>query len=104
VIERAVAKEPWKIVPLLRMAPAIPCGLKSYFLGLTRVPPGTYLGASVAGMAPDILVKTWIGAAGRGALGRGGALEWALPGAGIAALVALWLVVGRIAARRLRRE
>jgi len=102
-IDHAVAKEPWKIVALLRMVPAIPCGLKSYFLGFTRVPPGEYLAATIAGVAPDVLVKVWLGAAGRGALGSGGgALDWALLGAGIAAMVTLWVVVGRTVRARLK--
>jgi uncharacterized membrane protein YdjX (TVP38/TMEM64 family) len=101
-IDQAVAKEPWKFVALLRLAPAIPCGLKSYFLGLTRVEPGTYLAASMAGMAPDVLVKVYVGATGRGALAGGGPLHWVMLGAGVAALFALWFVVGRRLRARLK--
>jgi uncharacterized membrane protein YdjX (TVP38/TMEM64 family) len=99
-IDQAVQKEPWKFVALLRLAPAIPCGLKTYFLGLTRVAPRTYLGASMAGMAPDLLVKVYLGAAGRGALGGGGALHWVMLGSGVVAMFALWFIVGR----RLRKQ
>ena len=101
-IDHAVAREPWKIVALLRMVPAIPCGLKSYFLGFTRVPFDAYLAASLAGVAPDVLVKVWLGAAGRGVIGEGaGALDWALLGAGIAAFIVLSLLVGRAVRRKL---
>jgi uncharacterized membrane protein YdjX (TVP38/TMEM64 family) len=94
-IDQAVQKGPWKFVALLRLAPAIPCGLKTYFLGLTRVAPHTYLGASMAGMAPDLLVKVYLGAAGRGALGAGGVLHWVMLGSGVVAMFALWFIVGR---------
>jgi undecaprenyl-diphosphatase len=94
-VDHAVAKEPRKIVALLRMAPVIPCGLKSYFLGVTRVRPEDYLLATLAGVTPDVLVKVYLGAAGRDVIAHGGALNWALLGAGIVAMLALTLIVGR---------
>jgi uncharacterized membrane protein YdjX (TVP38/TMEM64 family) len=94
-IEQEVAKHPWRIVTLLRLSPVIPCGLKSYVLGLTRVDLKRYLGASLAGMAPDLAIKVYLGAAGRGALGAGGALNWLLFAGGILALFTLSLLVGR---------
>jgi len=94
-IDRAVAKEPRKMVALFRMAPVIPCGLKSYFFGLTRVRLADYMGASLVGVLPDLAVKVYLGAAGRDALARGGALDWGLFALGIAALVALTYIVGR---------
>ena len=99
----AVAKEGWKVVALMRISPLVPGGLKSYFLGLTRIPLAEYLAATLAGMFPGILLKVYLGAAGRGALAGGGALEWALFAAGLAATVALALIVGRGARRRLAR-
>ena len=94
-VDRAVVKQPRKIVALLRLAPVIPEGLKSYFLGITRVRLEDYMLATLAGVAPDVLIKVYLGAAGRGALAHGGALNWALLGAGIVALLALTLIVGR---------
>ena len=94
-VDHAVAKEPRKIVALLRLAPVIPCGLKSYFLGLTRVRVEDYMAATVIGVAPDVLVKVYLGAAGRGALSHGGVLNWSLLAAGIVALGALTFIVGR---------
>jgi uncharacterized membrane protein YdjX (TVP38/TMEM64 family) len=94
-VDRAVAKEPRKIVALLRMAPVIPEGLKSYFLGLTRVRLEDYMLATLAGVTPDVLVKVYLGAAGRDVIAHGGALDWALLGGGIVALLALSFIVGR---------
>lgn len=99
-IEHEVAKHPWRIVMLLRLSPVIPCGLKSYVLGLTRVELARYLGASLAGVAPDLAIKVYLGAAGRGALGAGGVANWALLAVGVLALGALSWIVGR----RVREE
>src|SRR5258708_12231522 len=54
-VDRAVAKEPRKIVALLRMAPVIPEALKSYFLVLTRVRLQDYLLAPLTCIAPPLL-------------------------------------------------
>ena len=94
-VDRAVAKEPRKVVLLLRMTPAIPCGLKSYLLGLTRVRLDHYMAATLAGVLPDLVVKVYLGAAGRGALAQGGALNWTLFALGIAAFATLSFLVGR---------
>ena len=73
----------------------VPEGLKSYFLGLTRVRLHDYMLATIAGVAPDVLIKVYLGATGRDALAHGGALNWALLGAGIVALLVLTFIVGR---------
>ncbi|HYG56294.1 MAG TPA: VTT domain-containing protein, partial [Burkholderiales bacterium] len=92
-VDNAMAKGGWKVVALMRMSPFMPSGLKSYFLGLTRVPLPDYVIGSAAGMLPGIALKVYVGAAGRGALAEGGGLNWTLFAAGIAATVALgwWL-------------
>jgi undecaprenyl-diphosphatase len=100
-MDAAVATEGWKIVALLRMSPVMPSGLKSYFLGLTRVALGDYFSASLVGMFPGIALKVYIGAAGRGALTEGGPLDWAMLAAGIAATLTLALLFGRYARKRL---
>ncbi len=100
-MEAAVAEDGWKMVALLRVSPVMPSGLKSYFLGLTRVRLADYLTASMAGMFPAILLKVYIGDAGRGALSEGGPLNWTLLAAGLAATVGLALLVGRRARRKL---
>jgi uncharacterized membrane protein YdjX (TVP38/TMEM64 family)/membrane-associated phospholipid phosphatase len=100
-IDAAVAKDGWKIVALLRMSPVMPSGLKSYFLGLTRVRLVDYFTASLAGMFPGIALKVYVGAAGRGALTEGGPLNWAILAIGVGATLTLALVLGRYARKRL---
>ena len=94
-VEAAVAKEPRKVVALLRMSPVLPSGLKSYFLGLTKVRLADYAVGSALGMLPGIALKVYVGAAGRGALADGGALNWSVFALGVGATVALTLVIGR---------
>jgi undecaprenyl-diphosphatase len=101
-VDAAVAKEGWKVVALMRMSPLMPTGIKSYFLGLTRVPLAEYAAASAAGMLPGILLKVYIGAAGRGAISEGGALNWSLFALGIAATIMLAVLFGREARKRLK--
>ncbi|HUQ26908.1 MAG TPA: phosphatase PAP2 family protein [Burkholderiales bacterium] len=92
-VAAAVAREPRKMVALLRMSPLLPSGVKSYGLGLTRVKLADYVVASMAGMLPGIALKVYVGAAGRGAMSEGGALNWTLLALGIGAALALgWLV------------
>jgi uncharacterized membrane protein YdjX (TVP38/TMEM64 family) len=101
-VDGAVKKDGWKVVALLRMSPVLPSGFKSYFLGLTRVRLADYLTASAAGMLPGILLKVYVGAAGRGAMTEGGALNWTLFAAGVAATIALTMIVGRKVRARLK--
>lgn len=95
-VQAAVAREPRKVVALLRLSPLMPSGVKSYGLGLTRVNTIDYAAASLAGMLPGIALKVYVGAAGRGAMSEGGPLNWTLLVVGIGALLALlWLVGSR---------
>jgi len=100
-IEQAVSRGGWKVVAMIRLSPLGSSALKSYFFGLTRIDFGPYVGATLLGTLPGILLKVYVGAAGRDAL-HGGPLEWSLLAAGIIATVAVSLVVGRTARRRLK--
>jgi uncharacterized membrane protein YdjX (TVP38/TMEM64 family) len=99
--EKAVSGDGWKVVALLRLSPMFTSGMKSYFFGLTRVKLATYASASLAGMLPGLVLKVFIGAAGRDALQRG-PLEWTMLAVGIAATVGFALVVRHLTLRRLR--
>jgi undecaprenyl-diphosphatase len=103
-VEAAVAKEPRKVVALLRMSPVLPSGLKSYFLGLTKVRLADYTLASAAGVLPGVALKVYVGAAGRGALAEGSVLDWTIFALGVAATIALTLIVGRKVKKKLKLE
>ena len=100
-VDKAVRREPFKVVALLRLSPVLPSGLKSYVLGLTCVKPLDYVAASTLGMLPGIALKVYLGHIGRGALDAGGSMGWVMLAAGIAATLALTFVVGRAVKRHL---
>jgi uncharacterized membrane protein YdjX (TVP38/TMEM64 family) len=63
-IDDAVAREGWKIVALIRLAPVFPFSLMSYAFGLTRIPFWKYAAANFA-MIPGTLMYIYFGAVAR---------------------------------------
>jgi uncharacterized membrane protein YdjX (TVP38/TMEM64 family) len=109
-IDRAVGREGFKIVALLRLSPVFPFNLLNYALGLTRVPFLQYVAASVA-MLPGTLLFVYYGKAlgSLAALAGGGQAQkgtefWVFLGVGLLATIAVTTYVTRLAARALRRE
>ncbi len=112
-IDKAVGREGFKIVALLRLSPVFPFNLLNYSLGLTRVPFLHYLAASIA-MLPGTLLYVYYGkAAGSLAVLAGGAggVEaekgtgyWVTLGLGLAATVAVTTVITRLASRALKQQ
>jgi len=64
LIDQTIFREGWKIVVLLRMCP-LPFGVSNYAYGLTNVPFGPYLAATIIGMLPGEAVFVFLGATGR---------------------------------------
>src|SRR6185295_6124938 len=94
-VDRAVGREGFKIVALLRLSPVFPFNLLNYSLGLTRVSFLQYLAASIA-MLPGTLLYVYYGkAAGSLAAVAGGvktgkgAGYWLTLGIGLAATIAV---------------
>jgi uncharacterized membrane protein YdjX (TVP38/TMEM64 family) len=107
-IDRAIAADGRRVVFLLRLSPAVPFTLLNYLLGLTRVRFADFVVASV-GMLPGTLLYVYTGkvagdvaaAAGRGAPARG-AGYYAVLALGLAATVAVTVLLTRAARRALR--
>ncbi len=109
-IDRAVGREGFKIVALLRLSPIFPFNLLNYSLGLTRVRFLDYLLASVA-MLPGTLLYVYYGkAAGSLAAVAGGVKTergpeyWLTLGLGLVATIAVTTVITRLAGRALRQQ
>ncbi len=109
-IDRAVGREGFKIVLLLRLTPVVPFVLLNYALGLTRVKLRDYV-LAFSGMLPATLLYVYYGkvvgdlaeiAAGGG--GERGWETWVFTGVGLVATIAVITVVTRIARRALREE
>lgn len=111
-VEQAVAEQGFRVVLLLRLSPLFPFNLLNYALGLTRVPLGTYVLASVLGMFPGTVLYVYLGSLVTsaaeltvgGARARGGPLTQAFFWGGLVATVLVTVVVTRYARRALDRR
>jgi uncharacterized membrane protein YdjX (TVP38/TMEM64 family) len=94
-LDKAVTKDGWQVVFLLRLSPIIPFNLQNYALGITGIPFWHYVGATLIGIVPGIAIYVYFGIFGH-ALGQGGnLLDWALFGVGVLATIALGVIVTR---------
>lgn len=107
-IDRAVAKEGWKIVALTRLSPIFPFNFQNYAYGLTSVSFWPYVVASALGMIPGTFLYVYLGTLGRTSLeAASGAesaetLKLALQLVGLAATLAVTVLITRTARRALR--
>jgi uncharacterized membrane protein YdjX (TVP38/TMEM64 family) len=109
-LDEAVAGEGWKIVGLARLSPVFPFNVLNYAFGVTRVPLRDFVLASWVGMLPGTVMYVYIGSVA-GELATLGAAdrartpaEWAFYGVGLAATVAVTVVLTRLARRALARR
>ena len=101
-IDAAIAEEGWKVVGLLRLSPAVPFSAQNWILGATRVDFWPYLAATFVGIMPGTLLYVWITSLGAG--GGGGAAKWTFFAIGIAATLAVTVLVGRKARAKLAKH
>jgi uncharacterized membrane protein YdjX (TVP38/TMEM64 family) len=106
-VDRAIGKDGFKVVTLLRLSPLLPLAASSYLYGLTSVDLGAYVAGSWLGMLPGTVAYVAAGHYGRAALaagaGGGGGLElhpWQLALGGLLSAASL-AYVGRLAAAAL---
>ncbi len=98
-IDRAIAKDGWKIVGLLRMCP-VPFGITNYLYGLTAIEFWRYMAATLVGMLPGCVAFVYVGAFGKGTLdGPRQPIQYVLGGLTLVALIGVTSVLGRIARR-----
>lgn len=106
IIDKAVAKEGWKIVFLTRLSPVFPFNFQNYAYGLTSVSFLQYVVASWVGMIPGAFLYVYLGTLGRSGLeaASGGAesFKLALQIVGLAATLAVTVLITRTARRALK--
>ena len=102
-IDRAIGKEGWKVVALLRLSPLVPFSLSNYLYGLTSVRLGPYVATSWAAMLPATVLYVYLGAAGRtiGEKAPRSPWGWVFLGAGLAATAVVTVLLTRRAQREL---
>jgi len=105
-IDKAVAKEGWKIVGLTRLSPVFPFTLLNYAFGLTQVKLRDYVLASWIGMMPGTVMYVYIGSLAQAATGERERTtgEWVLYGVGLLATVVVTVFVTRIAKKALAKK
>lgn len=94
-VDRAIGREGWRIVALLRLSPVVPFSLQNWALGGTPVSFRAYLPATFFGIMPGTLLYVWIGSLGAaaGAGEAAGPARTALLVLGLIATgVTVWLV------------
>ncbi|MDX2040193.1 MAG: TVP38/TMEM64 family protein [Acidobacteriota bacterium] len=104
-LDRAIGREGFKMVLLVRLSPVFPFTLLNYFLGLTTVRISSYVLANLIGMLPGTFLYVYIGATARDALSAGasgiGTWQIVLRVVGLLATVAVVAMVTRTAKKAL---
>lgn len=104
-LDRAIGREGFKMVLLVRLSPVFPFSLLNYFLGLTTVRVSSYVLANLVGMLPGTFLYVYIGATARDALSAGasgtGTWQLVLRVVGLLATVAVVALVTRTARKAL---
>jgi len=109
-LDRAIGKNSFKLILLLRLSPVIPFNVLNYMLGLSDARLGRYFVASFIGMLPGTWLYVYLGSLPTSAAGlidasRGGGPErLALTIAGLVATIVVVIVVTRSAKRVLDEE
>ena len=107
-VDRAVAKEGWKIVFLTRLSPIFPFNFQNYAYGLTRISFWHYALASAIGIIPGSFLYVYLGSVGRSGLeaAAGGGdvetLRLALQIVGLIATGVVTVYITRIARKALK--
>lgn len=108
VIDKAVAKQGWKIVFLTRLSPIFPFNFQNYAYGLTSVAFHHYLLATWIGMIPGTFLYVYFGTLGRSGLEAASGsesaetLKIALQLVGLVATLAVTILITRTAQKALR--
>ena len=106
-IDRAIGKDGFRVVALLRLSPLLPLAASNYLYGLTSVDLKSYVLASWLGMLPGTFAYVAAGTYGKDFLlgegtgvGSGGVQLWQVAiGIGVTAIVILYM--GRLAKKAL---
>jgi uncharacterized membrane protein YdjX (TVP38/TMEM64 family) len=109
-VDRAISKEGWKIVGLLRLAPIFPFILLNYGLGVTQVSLKDYFFASWIGMIPGTIMYVYLGslAGNLATLGsssqQSSPVQWIIRIIGLLATVAVTVYVTKVAQKALSSQ
>jgi uncharacterized membrane protein YdjX (TVP38/TMEM64 family) len=106
-IDRAVTRDGWRVVLLVRFGSLFPYNVVNYSFGVTGVPARDFLTATLLGRIPITAAHTYVGSLAKTLANLDGTgravspLEWAVYGFGWLATLAATLYISRLAARAL---
>lgn len=110
VLDRAVARDAWKLIFLSQLHPMFPTSLLNYLFGLTRIRFGAYMLWTALGRAPGLFLYTYLGTLGQLGLNlaRGkshpGFAEYWIWGGAFAVTALLFILLTRTALRALEES
>lgn len=110
VLDKAVARDAWKIIFLSQLHPLFPTSLLNYLFGLTRIRFGAYMLWTALGRAPGLFLYTYLGTLGQLGLNlaRGKShpriLEYWTWGGAFAITALLFILLTRTALNALRES
>jgi uncharacterized membrane protein YdjX (TVP38/TMEM64 family) len=104
-LERAVVREGWRLVALVRLSPLSPVWI-SYLLGTTRLPVRTFLATSLC-LLPLVWVEVYLGSVAAHVMREGSGRhpdrlhdpQWIVSAVGAAVGIAVMMRVGQLAMR-----
>ena len=102
-VNEAIRDEGWRVIALLRLSPALPFSLQNWFLGITPVGFWPSQITTFFCIMPGTLLYIWIGTLGSTAGGEDmSTYKYIAYGVGLAATLAVTILVSRAAAKKLR--
>lgn len=96
-IDKAVSREGFKVVLLLRLSPLLPFALSNYLYALTSIDFGQYLLATFLGFAPGTFGIVYAGSAGKDIFSGATTIPWYGYAAGAAIIFVGGQTIGKIA-------
>jgi uncharacterized membrane protein YdjX (TVP38/TMEM64 family) len=106
-LDRGIGRHAFSLAVLLRLSPILPFGPTNYALGATQISPGMYALTAVVGTAPTNLLYAYAGSLLHRVTELRDGNTWAhevLMWGGLAATIALSILLGWIAKRALDRS
>lgn len=101
-IDKAVSKEGFKVVLLLRLSPLLPFALSNYLYALTSIKFTEYIAATFLGFAPGTFGIVYAGSAGKDLLNGSNGIPWYVYVGGAACIALAGQTIGKIASEAVK--